>query len=106
MSAKALQGIAKGRNVKDILNKKFLSVKRDDHCPTPQHWGKRLVSHADPEIGNALLGDELRVVRKHVVGSVRIRHNEDSRGQSDERDFCDVGRKSSRDSGRKYIVGR
>ncbi len=55
MSAEAIQGIAKGRYVKYIPNENFVDVKQDDHCFAPLHQGKRLVAHADLEIGNVLI---------------------------------------------------
>ncbi len=66
-----------------VPNKELLVVEGDNCRTVTQYQRKSFVSHANAEIGNLLIRDESRVVRKHVVGSARVRHNEGSCDRND-----------------------
>ena len=60
------------------------TVEGDDSRASPQNWKEGIVTHTNLEIRNAFVGDEGRLVRKHVVSRSRISDG-DARGR-DRRD--------------------
>jgi hypothetical protein len=60
-------------DMEDIADEKALAVERNDHHSTTQDGGKRIVTHADAEAKNGLVGDEGTTVGDHMVCGASVR---------------------------------
>jgi hypothetical protein len=61
MSPKAVKRDCKARDVKCMVDKNLLAIKRCDGRATTQNWEEGVVTHSDLEILNRFVGDESRL---------------------------------------------
>ncbi len=92
--------------MEDFQNEKFLTIKEDTSCARPQYWSKSFVSHANVKISEPLVGDESRIIRKHVVSRVSVHNNERSGRRINGNSVRKIGRENRGDGRRKDNVGR
>ncbi len=67
MGPKAVQRHRQTGDKKGMPDKDTLTVEGDDDCAPAQHRKKGIVTHTDLKIRDALVRDEGRLVRKHMV---------------------------------------
>jgi hypothetical protein len=63
-------------DMEDIADEKTLAIERNDRRSTTQDGGKRIVTHADVEAVNRLVGDEGTTVGDHMVCGASVRDHE------------------------------
>ena len=57
-----------------IADKDGVAVEGNDGRPPTKDWGIGRVAHMNLKMGDAVVGDERQLVRKHMVCSIRIYH--------------------------------
>jgi len=62
--------------MEDISDEKALAVERNDSSAPTQDGSKRIVTHADAEAVNGLVGDKGPTVGNHVVSSTSVGNHE------------------------------
>ncbi len=62
--------------MKNIVNRKALPVEGDDSHAQTQDQSKRVVPHPHTEIVDGLVRNKSQPIRKHMIGSGRIRNNQ------------------------------
>jgi hypothetical protein len=73
--AKAVERNPKGRDVKDIMDQKTLTIQGDDGRAPPKNGSIRVVSHPNPKRANRLVRDESQTVGERMVSCTRV-HND------------------------------
>jgi hypothetical protein len=66
----------KAGDMEDIADEKTLAVERNDSRTPTQDGSKRIVTHADAEAVNGLVGDKGPTVGDHVVSSTSVGNHE------------------------------
>jgi hypothetical protein len=69
MRLETVQGDPKAWDMEDVVDKKTLAVERNNRCSMTQDRSNRIVTHADAEAVNGLVGNEGTTVGDHVVVS-------------------------------------
>jgi hypothetical protein len=62
--------------MEDIADKMTLAVERNDRCSMTQDRSKGIVTHADAEAVNGLVGNEGTMVGDHVVSGASVCYHE------------------------------
>jgi hypothetical protein len=76
MCPETVEGNPKAGDMEDIADEKTLSVERNDSSAPTQDGIKRIVTHADAEAVNRLVGDKGPTVGNHVVSSTSFGNHE------------------------------
>ncbi len=63
-------------DMEDIADEKTLAIERNGRRSTNQDRGKRIVTHADAEAMNRLVGNEGATVGDHMVCGASVRNHE------------------------------
>jgi hypothetical protein len=62
--------------MKDIADQDRFAVKGENSSAFAKNWSKGLVTHADVDTFDKMVGDEGTLIRKHVVGGASISNDE------------------------------
>ena len=81
MRAQAVERIAKGRDVEGVTNEDTTDVEGDNGGTFAKDRREGVVPHPNPKLLDAVVGDEGRSIREHVVGSTRVRDDEARRAK-------------------------
>jgi hypothetical protein len=76
MRPETVEGNPKAGDMEDIADEKTLAVERNDSRAPTQDGSKRIVTHADAEAVNRLVGDKGPTVGDHVVSSTSVGNHE------------------------------
>jgi hypothetical protein len=72
MRPETVEGNTKAGDMEDIADEKTLAVERNDSGAPTQDRSKRIVTHADAEALNGLVGDKGPTVGNHVISSASV----------------------------------
>ncbi len=76
MRPETVEGNPKAGDMEDISDEKVLAVERNDSSAPTQDGSKRIVTRADAEAVNGLVGDKGPMVGHHVVSSASVGNHE------------------------------
>ena len=76
MRPETVEGNPKARDMGDIVDEKVLAIERNDSGAPTQDGSKRIVTHADAEAVNGLVGNKGPTVGNHVVSSTSVGNHE------------------------------
>ena len=76
MRLETVKGDPKARDMEEVVDKKTLAIERNDRCSMTQDRSKGIVTHADAEAVNGLVGNEGTTVGDHVVSGASVCYHE------------------------------